>query len=144
MMFTNGSMICLARATPLFHASSTFGHISRSHGTAVSAVHLPRPSWKFANLTLSLSSQVACAAALPPNSLRTSPSTIFWADNLSPKNNAHWIWSFCCCVNVTPARVSAVMPFAGSLSALPSRTAADLPSVFIAAARSWVSPTAWS
>ena len=84
------------------------------------------------------------AAALPPNSLLTSPRMIFWAPRVSPEACSFLTMSFCWSVNVTPDRVSFDRPSFGSFSALPSWVAEVFMSTPSAVHMSSAALVAWS
>ena len=127
--------VCISSMNPESHsaASETLGPRNP-----------PIVSSRFFQETLSLSKGSACAFALPANSRRSSRRMIFWAPSVSPLLTSALIWSCCCLVNETPTRRSAVMPFTGSLRALPTAIVLLRRLVPIAALMSVISPVAVS
>ena len=97
---------------------------------------VPTSSLKFPHATRILSPAVALAAAVPPTCDSTSRMMIFCALRVSPDSTRALICFFWPSVKVTPARPRAVMPFSGSLRALPSIFAALFASPNPAAAMS--------
>ncbi|MBK7167546.1 MAG: hypothetical protein IPH81_20475 [Candidatus Microthrix sp.] len=80
----------------------------------------PTSSFMLSNMRPILAVESADFSAVPPNWVSSSLRMMPWAPVTSPEAIIALACSFCWAVNWTPALDSEVMPFTGSLRALPS------------------------
>ena len=104
----------------------------------------PTSSFMLSNMRPILAVESADFSAVPPNWVSNSFRMMPWAPVTSPEAIMALTCSFCWAVNWTPALDSEVMPFTGSLRALPSCMLALLASPPSTAAMSNASPVALS
>ena len=107
-----------------FKYGTTFSITNLANRSTTGINNAPNFSATLPKATCIFSKPVAEAAAVPPTCDSTSFKISFCAPNTSPEATRVLICSFCCSVKLIPARRNAVIPFSGSLNALPSCIAA--------------------